>query len=219
MQTTLGIGALGPARTSPDYAAVQVANALYGGMFGSRLTLNIREDKGYTYSPFAEVSPHSTVGLIETWAAVRNQVTGATINEIEYELNRLATTSPSEEELAHAQRYLVGTQAVELQGEDALGRSLARLWVLGLAPEELGRESERIGKVTVQDVGRAAPSIPRRPPDYRRGRSQKGHRGATGAFRVGSECGALTRGVRAPHEGAEPRTNDSRPAGECPIPP
>ncbi len=156
VQTTLGIGALGPARTSPDYAAVQVANALYGGMFGSRLTLNIREDKGYTYSPFAEVSPHSTVGLIETWAAVRNQVTGATINEIEYELNRLATTSPSEEELAHAQRYLVGTQAVELQGEDALGRSLARLWVLGLAPEELGRESERIGKVTVQDVDAAA---------------------------------------------------------------
>jgi predicted Zn-dependent peptidase len=156
VQTTLGIGCLGPSETSPDYAAVQVANALYGGMFGSRLTLNIREHKGYTYSPFAEVSPRRTVGLLETWAAVRNEVTGATFNEIEYELNRLATTSPSEEELVHAQRYLVGTQAIELQGQDSLGRSLARLWVLGLPPEELGRESERIGKVTIQDVDAAA---------------------------------------------------------------
>jgi predicted Zn-dependent peptidase len=133
-----------------------VANALFGGMFGSRLTLNIREDKGYTYSPGSYLVSRRTTGILQTWAAVRNEVTGATLNEIDYELNRMATTSPSDEELVHAERYLVGNQAIELQAEDAVGRSLARLWALGLPPEELGRESERVGKVTIQDVDNAA---------------------------------------------------------------
>jgi len=156
VQTTIALGSLGPTEGSADYAATQVANTLFGGMFGSRLTLNIREDKGYTYSPGSFLTPRRTVGSFQIWAAVRNEVTGATINEIAYELNRMATTSPSEEELLHAQRYLVGNQAIDLQAQDSVGRSLARLWVLGLPPEELGRESERIGKVTIRDVDKAA---------------------------------------------------------------
>jgi predicted Zn-dependent peptidase len=156
VQTTLVIGSLGPTESSPDYAAAQVANAIYGGMFGSRLTLNIREDKGYTYSPDSHVVPRRTAGIFATWAAVRNEVTGATVNEINYELNRMTTTSPSEEELVHAQRYLVGNQAIDLQSQDAVGRSLARVWIFGLPPEELGRQSERIGKVTINDVNTAA---------------------------------------------------------------
>ena len=156
VQTTIALGSLGPTESSPDYAAAQVANALFGGMFGSRLTLNIREDKGYTYSPGSYVVSRRTTGIFQTWAAVRNEVTGATLNEIDYELNRMATTSPSEEELVHAQRYLVGNQAIDLQAQDSVGRSLARLWILGLPPEELGRESERIGKVTIKDVDEAA---------------------------------------------------------------
>jgi predicted Zn-dependent peptidase len=156
VQTTITLGSLGPTESDPDYAAAEVANALFGGMFGSRLTLNIREDKGYTYSPGSYVVSRRTTGFFQTWAAVRNEVTGATLNEIDYELNRMATTSPSEEELVHAQRYLVGNQAIDLQAQDSVGRSLARLWALGLPPEELGRESERIGKVTVKDVDAAA---------------------------------------------------------------
>ena len=156
VQTTLAFGSIGPPQSSPDYAATQVANALFGGMFGSRLTLNIREDKGYTYTPDSFLVSRRTVGTLQTWAAVRNEVTGATVNEIEYELNRMATTTPSKEELIHAERYLVGNQAIELQSQDSVGRSLARLWTIGLPPEELGQESERIGKVTFSDVNNAA---------------------------------------------------------------
>jgi predicted Zn-dependent peptidase len=156
VQTTLALGSLGPTEGDPDYAAFRVANAIFGGMFGSRLTLNIREDKGYTYSPWSFVAPRRTVGIFQIWAAVRNEVTGATLNEINYELNRMATTSPSEEELVHAKMYLVGNQAIDLQAEESVGRSLARLWIIGLPPEELGRESERVGKVTAQDVDAVA---------------------------------------------------------------
>jgi zinc protease len=156
VQTTLAVGSIGPTEADPDFAAAQVANALFGGMFGSRLTQNIREDKGYTYTPGSYIVPRRTVGIFQTWAAVRNEVTGATLNEIDYELNRMATTSPSAEELLHAQRYLLGNQAIDLQAQDAVGRSLERLWVLGLPPEELGRESDRISRVTAQDLDEAA---------------------------------------------------------------
>ena len=156
VQTTLTLGSPVPTEGDPDYSAMQVANALFGGMFGSRLTLNIREDKGYTYTPGSFVVSRRTVGIFETEAAVRNEVTGATLNEINYELNRMATTSLSEEDLVHARRYLVGNQAIELQAQDAVGRSLAHLWILGLPPEELGRESERISKVSLEDVNHSA---------------------------------------------------------------
>ncbi len=155
VQTTLSFGALGPTERDPDYVPAEVANAIYGGMFGSRLITNIREDKGYTYSPGASLQGRRDAGLLQTRADVRNAVTGATVNEIQYELDRMATTSPTGDEIAHAQRYLVGTKALILQIERAVAQQLATLWVFGLPPEELGGESEKIQKVTAQDVEEA----------------------------------------------------------------
>ncbi|MFB3921357.1 MAG: M16 family metallopeptidase [Terriglobia bacterium] len=152
VQTTLAVGSLGPTRGQPDFAPAQVANAIYGGMFGSRLTRNIREDKGYTYSPFTFLNPRRSVSVFQSWAAVRNEVTGATLNEIDYELNRMATTAPSKNEVEDAERFLIGNRALELQSGDEVARELASLWVFGLPSEELGRESERIQKVTAPDV-------------------------------------------------------------------
>jgi predicted Zn-dependent peptidase len=90
--------------------------------------------------------------ILQTWAAVRNEVTGASLNEINYELNRMATTEPALEEVSQAQRYLTGTRALELQGQGAVARELAQLWIFGLSPQELGAESARIQKVTAKDI-------------------------------------------------------------------
>jgi zinc protease len=152
VQTSFFMGALGPDRADPDYAAARVANAIYGGMFGSRLISNIREGKGYTYSPFSRLQPYAETGILTTSADVRNVVTGASFNEITYELNRIATTTPEEQELDGAKRYLLGSQAIRLQSRETLARSLAEIWVDSLAPEELGRESREIERVAVQDV-------------------------------------------------------------------
>ena len=152
VQTTFAIAAFGPVERDPDYAATEVANAIYGGMFGSRLIKNIREDKGYTYSPRAYLQTRSEAGVLQTGADVRNAVTGATLNEIDYELNRMATTAPTADEVERARRYLVGLQAIRLQSQGSVARQLATLWSYGLPPEELGLESERIQKVTPEDV-------------------------------------------------------------------
>ena len=156
VQTTLVLGAFGPTRSAPDYDALEVASATYGGMFGSRLVNNIREDKGYTYSPGASLRTYRQAGVLETRADVRNPVTGASFNEINYELNRMVTTSLTDDELAHAKLYLVGLQAIELQQRDEVARELAGLWVDGLPPEELGIRSKKIEKMTAAEVDAAA---------------------------------------------------------------
>ena len=155
VQTTFLLGGFGPTRRDPDYAAAEVANAIYAGMFGSRLLRNIREDKGYSYSPGGSLQLRAEAGLIRTRADVRNDVTGPSLNEISYELDRMATTDPAPNELSHAQRFLVGTNALVLQVEGAVAGELATLWVDGLGPEAIGQENTDIGKVTIQDVAAA----------------------------------------------------------------
>jgi len=156
VQTTLRVGAPGPFRQAADYEASEIATAIYGGMFGSRLVLNIREDKGYTYSPFAALRTYREAGFFATQADVRNAVTGATLNEINYELNRMATIRPSDTEMTQAKRYIVGNEAIGLQSGGGLAGELAGLWVDGLPPDEIARESEEIGKSTAADVTAAA---------------------------------------------------------------
>jgi zinc protease len=156
VQTTLSLAAFGPTRRDPDYAATQVANAIYGGMFGSRLIRNIREDKGYTYSPGASLQLRAEAGVIGTRADVRNAVTAPSLNEIDYELNRMATTSPTDDEVTHAQRYLIGLNAIFLQAQASVAGQLGSLWVYGLPPNALGQDSADIQKVTAKDVATAA---------------------------------------------------------------
>mgnify|MGYP001186454079 CR=1 FL=1 len=155
VQTAFLLGAFGPLESSGDFEATEVANAVYGGMFGSRLVNDIREDKGYTYSPGAYVEERREAGVLKTSASVRNAVTGASLNEIFYQLNRMATTSPEPEELTRAKRYLTGIRAIEYQLQGAVAQRLASLWMEGLPPEEIGEESAKIQKVTAAEVDQA----------------------------------------------------------------
>lgn len=156
VQTTLELGTFGPKRRDPDYEAAQVANAIYGGMFSSRLITNIREDKGYTYSPFSFLDAFRVAGVEITRADVRNEVTGPSFNEITYELNRLVTTTPSDEELTKAKRFLVGIEAIQLQSRAGVAGELADVWANGLPPEEIGVYGRKIASTTSADVDAAA---------------------------------------------------------------
>ena len=72
VQTTLVLAGFGPLRGDSDYEATEVANVVFGGAFTSRLVTNIREDKGYTYTPFAVVQPFRQAGVVRSQADVRN---------------------------------------------------------------------------------------------------------------------------------------------------
>jgi zinc protease len=156
VQTTLTFGAPGPHRGEPDFEATEVANAIYGGTFSSRLVTNIREDKGYTYTPGAFLQSFRSAGVLRTDADVRNAVTGASFNEILYEMNRMATTSPTETEFQQAKHNLVGIEAISLQSNDAVAGELADLWTRGLPPEEIGNYGKKIASITADEVNAAA---------------------------------------------------------------
>jgi len=156
VQTTIELATLGPKLGDPDFETAQVANTIYGGSFGSRLTSNIREDKGYTYSPYSRLVSYQKAAEMISHADVRNEVTAPTLNEMEYELNRLVTTTPTEEELSKAKRYLVGLEALRLQDRASLAHRLATLWIAGLLPDQIGISGQKVSATTAADVDAVA---------------------------------------------------------------
>lgn len=102
----LGLPTINPSDT--DFISLQVMNTLLGGFFSSRVTANIREAKGYTYSPFSQVSVRYHDGFWAQIAAVTTSVTGPAIKEILYEIDRLQKAPPSEGELDGIKNYLAG---------------------------------------------------------------------------------------------------------------
>jgi len=156
VQTALLLGAPAPIRTDPDYSAFEVANAIYGGMFGSRLTNNIREDKGYTYTPYSRLNVYRNAGVVLTGADVRNAVTGPAYKETVFELNRMATSPVSEQELTSAKRYLLGTLGFRLQSRASVALRLSTLWVDGLDAQFIRTDADGIMSSTVAQVQQAS---------------------------------------------------------------
>ncbi|MGH7129990.1 MAG: M16 family metallopeptidase, partial [Planctomycetaceae bacterium] len=102
----LGLPTINPA--DADWIPLQVTNTLLGGFFSSRITSNIREDKGYTYSPFSTLSPRYRDGYWAEIAAVTTNVTGPAIREIVGEINELQKTPPPPAELEGVKNYSAG---------------------------------------------------------------------------------------------------------------
>ena len=109
VQSTVIVGIPTVDPTHTDYIPVSVMNALLGGSFGSRITKNIREDKGYTYSPNSQLSTRYRDAYWAENADVTTAVTGPSLKEIFAEIDRLQAEPPSADELKGIQNYLAGT--------------------------------------------------------------------------------------------------------------
>ena len=107
-QSTLIVGLPMIDPSQPDYVPMVVTNSLLGGSFGSRITTNIRENKGYTYSPRSSVDSYYRGATWAERADVTTEHTGASLNEIMKEVNLLRTTAPSKAELTGIQNYESG---------------------------------------------------------------------------------------------------------------
>ena len=157
VQSTIVVGRPAPTVSDPEYFPLLVANTICAGSFTSRLVENIREDKGYTYSPGGSVQAMRRGALLSVNADVRNEVTGGAVLEMLYELDRMGATVPSDEEMTRAKRYQSGLYLLRNQIQGAVARTLARNWVNDLPPEALGEFVTKVNAVTadqVRDVGR-----------------------------------------------------------------
>ena len=143
-------------RTHPDHAALQLANFVFGGYFSSRWVENIREDKGYTYSPHSGLD-HSQAGSSVVLAAdVATDVTAPALLETWYELGRLATLPPAQDELEQARQYALGSLLLGMSTQAGLA-GLASTYVgYGLRLEFLAEHAARLAAVTRDDINTAA---------------------------------------------------------------
>jgi predicted Zn-dependent peptidase len=156
VQSTLRMGRMAVPRTDPQYAALHLANLIFGGYFTSRWTENLREDKGYTYGPHSRLEHHvlgSTLGLS---VEIQSEVTAPGVLETLYELGRIAALPVTETEVASVQQYAVGTLALSTATQAGLASTLAGLFPFGLGIEWIGTFPEQLRAATVEDVSAAA---------------------------------------------------------------
>lgn len=156
VQSTILIGAPAPPRRSPDYIPLRTTNMIYGGAFYSRLTRNIRESKGYTYSPFSTADLRRAAGTFTAGASVRNEVTGPTILEMLYELDRMRVEPVTAEELQSAKTYSIGGMELELESQSSLASRISTIYVDELSRDFLQTFRDKVAALTPADVQRSA---------------------------------------------------------------
>ncbi|MFC3490905.1 M16 family metallopeptidase [Glycomyces rhizosphaerae] len=143
-------------RTHPDNAAQHLANLVFGGYFSSRLVMNLRETKGYGYSPRSRVD-HSPAGSIQLAAVdVATEVTGPALEEVRNELRGMAERPPAADELDLARRYALGSVKLATATQSGIANYISVLAAAGLPLAWLAEHSERIREVTPADVQRVA---------------------------------------------------------------
>ncbi len=152
VQSTLRFGASAPDRSDPGFAAAALANLVFGGYFSSRWVSNIREDKGYTYSPHSGIDHPSAGSRMFAGADVATEVTAPAMLETLYELGRIATVPVSQSELDQARRYAIGTLALSTASQAGMAGLLSQLAGSGLGVEWLRDYPKALEAVTVEDV-------------------------------------------------------------------
>ncbi len=156
VQTTIRMARPVPSRTAPDFAAMSLANLVFGGYFSSRWVSNIREDKGYTYSPHAQVEHPPAGSRLMISADVSTPVTGPSLLETYYELGRIATVPVDQSELDQARRYAIGSLALGTASQAGLASTISLLAGAGLGVEWLRDHPKALATVTVDEVLAAA---------------------------------------------------------------
>jgi zinc protease len=156
VQTELRIGHVGLPRRVPDFHAVQVMAAILGGLFNSRLQMNLREEKGYTYGVGAGFDMRRGAGPFSVRTAVQTAATVPAISESLAELNRIRETEVTAPELAAARDYLVGVFPLRFETPGAVVAALAGQFVNELPDNELARYRGEVEAVTIERIQAAA---------------------------------------------------------------
>lgn len=156
VQTSLWVGSMGIERDSDDYFAMLVMNHILGGGPASRLFMNLREDKGYTYGVYSSFTGTTFPGVVVASTDVRTAVTEGALHELSLELQRIANEPVSERELTNARRALVGRFALSLDSPQSLLGNLATQKIYGLPADYWDTYPQRVEAITPADIQRVA---------------------------------------------------------------
>jgi len=152
VQSAVRLGSPGIAASAQDQIPLRLASTILGGGFSSRVNINLREEKGYTYGASAGARMNRAGGAIVGGADVRNEVTGAALNEFFSEYKRIGAEPVPAKEMEMNKRYVAGGYMISNQLQRSVAATLAQNWLVGLPAEFLGEYVPRIQKVTPQQV-------------------------------------------------------------------
>jgi zinc protease len=156
VQSTLRLAGPAVGRADPAYAPLVLANLVFGGYFSSRLVANIRERRGYTYSPHSGIEHARAGSRLVVGADVSTGVTAPALLETRYELGRIATLPVEAAELAAARRYATGVLALATATAADLASTLVGLLTAGVGLEWLHDHPRALEAATEADVLAAA---------------------------------------------------------------
>lgn len=156
VQTNLMLGTQSIVRTDPDYFPLEVMNQVLGGGGSSRLFLNLREDKGYTYGAYSGVSSYKYPGTFRANTEVRTDVTKGSMDELMYELKRIRDEKVPQADFEAAQRTIVGGWALQLESPGTALQNAITQKVYGLPADYWDTYPQRISAVTPDDLQRVA---------------------------------------------------------------
>ncbi|HEY9227534.1 MAG TPA: pitrilysin family protein [Gemmatimonadaceae bacterium] len=155
-QSELRIGHVGIPRNHPDFFPVNVMNAVLGGLFNSRINLNLREAHAYTYGAFSAFEWRRQSGPFVVSTAVKSDITEAAAREVLIEIDRIRAEAISADELSLATSYLDGVFPIRFETTAAIAAALSVLAIHSLPDDYYDRYRERVRAITVEDIFHAA---------------------------------------------------------------
>ncbi len=156
-QSVLAVGQVGVPRSTPDYFPLTVMNAILGGQFSSRINLNLREDKGYTYGARSSFAFRLGPGPFEAGGAVQTAVTKEALVELIKEIRDITGPRPATDaELAFAKDRIVKGFPSKFETTSGVAGTLGSLFIYSLPDDYYTHYQERVEKVTRSDVARVA---------------------------------------------------------------
>ncbi len=149
-QTQLRVAMVGVPRSTPDYAALEVMNAALGGLFSSRINLNLREQHGYTYGAGSVFVYRRSAGPFFIASGVRTDVTAPSVSEILKEVRRITAAALSSEEMSLARDSEVRSLPGEFETSSGAARSFSNLYVYDLGLDYYSNLPEQLNAVTAE---------------------------------------------------------------------
>jgi zinc protease len=143
-------------RNDKDYFALLVMNQILGAGASSRLFMNLREQKDYTYGAYSSLDARRLAGIFEATAEVRSAVTGDALKEFFFELKRIQDEIVPETELQDAKNYLTGVFPIRLETQEGLIGQLTTIQLYDLPADYLEKYRENVAQITAADVQKAA---------------------------------------------------------------
>lgn len=156
-QSVVQIGHVGITRNSPDFFPLLVMNAVLGGQFSSRINMNLREDKGYSYGANSAFQVRRGAGPFVAGGAVQTAVTKESVIEFMKEINGIRGTIPvTPQELDYNKQSLIRRYPSGFETPGQISNQLSNLVVYGLPDSYFNEYIQKVNAVTIEDVNRVA---------------------------------------------------------------